>query len=47
MKLKKLFTLSFFVFSTLIYAQSVSGIINDSDGLTLCKRLHKTFIKPL
>lgn len=35
MKLKKLFTLSFFVFSTLIYAQSVSGIINDNDGLPL------------
>ena len=35
MKLKKLFTLLFFVFSTLIYAQSVSGIINDNQGMPL------------
>ena len=35
MKLKKLFTLLFFVFSTLIYAQSVSGIINDNEGMPL------------
>jgi len=35
MKLKKLFTLLFFVLSTLTYAQSVSGIINDDQGLPL------------